>query len=78
MNKELDMYERIGFRLSECRKNNRLSQSELSSAINIPQTTYANYELSKRKIPLNLLEKIANYYKLPIGYFLESNMPEIV
>ncbi|MCL2593065.1 MAG: helix-turn-helix transcriptional regulator [Defluviitaleaceae bacterium] len=78
MNKRIDMYKSVGYRLAECRKNNGLSQSKLSDILKIPQRTYAGYELGDRRIPLDMLLEIANYYKLSVAYFVENSISEAV
>ena len=52
------------------REDNDLTQSELSTYLNISQVAYSYYELGKRNIPLELLDKLADYYHTSIDYLL--------
>ena len=40
---------KIGNSLKEIRKNHSLTQEEMAKALNIPRSTYANYESNKRE-----------------------------
>ena len=57
-------------RLKELRKENNLSQTELASLIHMSQTGYSQYERHTRKISLEILIKLANYYHVCIDYLL--------
>lgn len=55
----INIYCEFGKRLALLRQKNNLSQSELAAKLSIPQSTYAGYETGKRKIPLELIEKLS-------------------
>jgi len=74
VNEQSNIYVRVGSRLAECRKSKGLSQNQLADIIEIQQRTYAHYELGTRKIQLDLLQKIANYFKIPVSYFIEDGL----
>lgn len=57
-------------RLKELRKREKITQEELAKKINIPKITYQNYEREIRKIPTEILEKLANYYNVTIDYII--------
>ncbi len=57
-------------RIRNLREDNDLTQSELSTYLNISQVAYSYYELGKRNIPLELLDKLADYYHTSIDYLL--------
>ncbi len=58
-------------RLYELREEQGLGQKEVTSAINIHQTTLSKYELStSQNIPLDVLCKLADFYNTSIDYIL--------
>lgn len=60
----------IPTRLQELRKTKGVNQSEIATILEIHQTTYSQYELSKRDIPCNILIKLADFYETTIDYIL--------
>lgn len=56
--------------LNLLRKEKNLTQSDLSKILNLTQTCYSKYELSKRNIPNDLLIKLSKYYNTSIDYIL--------
>lgn len=57
---------KIGNSLKEIRKNHSLTQEEMAKALNIPRSTYANYENNKREPSKELLEKISEVFNIPL------------
>ncbi|BBB91795.1 MAG TPA: helix-turn-helix transcriptional regulator [Methylomusa anaerophila] len=57
---DTDIYIQFGKRLANVRQDKGLSQNEFAKVLGIPQSTYAGYEVGKRKIPLELIERVAN------------------
>jgi transcriptional regulator with XRE-family HTH domain len=51
-------------RLLKLRKENKLTQLELSSRLGIARTTYSGYELGTSEPDNETLEKIADFYKV--------------
>ena len=60
----------IKTRIKDLREDNDLTQNIISKFLGISQVAYSNYELSKRNIPLEVLSKLADYYKTSIDYLL--------
>ena len=58
-------------RIRELREDEDLTQKEVASALNLPVTTYRNYELGIRTIPLEILCEIAKYHKTSTDYVLK-------
>ncbi len=56
-------------RLKELRANK--TQTEISQILNIPQTTYSNYENNKAEPNIEMLCKIADYYNVSLDYLCE-------
>ena len=46
------------------RNQRSLSQAELAKQLNMPQSTYANYEIGKRKITLELIMQFSQFYSV--------------
>ena len=57
-------------RLLDMREDHDLSQKELADILGIDQRVYSNYETGKRRIPVNLLVLLADYYKTSTDYLL--------
>ncbi len=57
-------------RLKEIREDNDLKQSDLAKILNVSQVAYSYYELERRQLPIDLLKKLARYYKTSTDYIL--------
>lgn len=57
-------------RLKDLREDNDLMQKEVANFLKITQQQYSRYELGIRIIPLNKLEKLADFYNTSIDYIL--------
>jgi transcriptional regulator with XRE-family HTH domain len=66
--KEIDRQE-LGVRLKEAREYLELSQDEVASALNVPRSAVSLIEAGQRKVDALELQKLAEIYQRPIGYF---------
>ncbi|MBE6835940.1 MAG: helix-turn-helix transcriptional regulator [Ruminococcaceae bacterium] len=57
-------------RIKDLREDNDLKQKEIAAVLGIDQRVYSNYETGKREIPVHLLIKLADYYKVSTDYLL--------
>lgn len=57
-------------RLKDLREDHDFKQKSIAEALNIAQTTYSQYELSKRDIPYELIIKLAKIYNTSVDYIL--------
>ncbi len=57
-------------RLKDLREDHDLLQKNLAEMLNIAQTTYSQYELSKREIPYEIVIKLASFYNTSVDYIL--------
>ena len=57
-------------RIRELREDRDLTQTEVGSAINVPQRTYAYYESGQRMIPPHVLCALADFYHVSVDYLL--------
>ena len=57
-------------RLKEIREDKDLTQKDIAKILNVSQVAYSYYELEKRQLPIDLLKKLAKYYKTSTDYIL--------
>ena len=57
-------------RLKELRKEFKMTQFEISEKINIPSSTYANWEQGTRTPDYEILVKIADIFNCTVDYLL--------
>ena len=57
-------------KLKELREENNVSQKEIAEHLNIKQNTYSQYETGKRQLPIDVLIKLAKFYKVSTDYIL--------
>lgn len=66
-------------RIKDLREDNDLTQKEISKILMCDQSLYSKYERGEREIPLNLLIKLADYYKTNLDYLTyRTNNPELI
>ena len=58
-------------KLKELREENNLTQMQVANYLNIKQNTYSQYENEKRQLPIDVLIKLAKFYKVSTDYILE-------
>ena len=58
-------------RIRELREDHDLTQTYLAHYLNVNQRTYSRYECGERSVPLELLCRIADFYKVSTDYLLE-------
>ena len=57
-------------RLRNLREDGELLQKDLAAYLGVAQTTYSNYEIGEREVPIPVLIKLANYYHTSVDYLL--------
>ncbi len=57
-------------RLKELREDKDLKQKNVAEILGIAQTTYSQYELSRRDIPYEVIVKLAEFYNTSVDYIL--------
>ena len=57
-------------RIKDLREDADLTQAQMGKAINLPQRTYANYEIGERTIPPEVLIAISKFHKVSVNYIL--------
>lgn len=70
-------------RLTQLREELGLTRKEVAEKLNIDQTTYGKYELSKRQPDYETLQRIASFFCVSVDYLLgrtnvrnSNNSPE--
>lgn len=62
-------------RLKELRQSKKLKQSEVAAYLEISQALYSAYEINTRRIPVDIVLKLADFYHVSIDYLLcQSNI----
>ena len=57
-------------RLKEIREDKDLLQVSVANSIGIKQQQYSEYEIGKRLIPIDKLDKLADFYNVSIDYLV--------
>ena len=57
-------------RIRDLREDNDLTQKQVSKMLMCDQSLYSKYERGEREIPLNLLIKLADFYKTNLDYLI--------
>jgi len=60
----------MNLRIRDLREDNDYSQHKLADLLSVHQTTYSSYEMGKLEIPLESLEKLADFYSVSVDYLL--------
>ncbi len=57
-------------RIKELRQDNDLTQTEIAKLLKVAQTTYSQYELYKRPMPIECLMILCKFYNVSADYIL--------
>ena len=57
-------------RLRALREDNDLTQTQLATMLGIAQTTYSQYELDKRPMPIEYIIALCKFYNVSSDYLL--------
>ena len=57
-------------RMRALREDNGLTQTDIAKMLGIAQTTYSQYELYKRPMPIEYLVALCKYYEVSADYML--------
>lgn len=61
-------------RIRNLREDQDLQQKKLAEILHISQRAYSHYENGTRKIPLDVLVALADYYDCSVDYLLGRTM----
>ena len=57
-------------RMRNLRQDNDLSQKKVADMLRVAQTTYSQYELEKRPMPIDYLIALCKFYNVSADYML--------
>ena len=57
-------------RLRELRNDKGLKQSQVAKALNIPESTYSNWEQGRREPDINGIIMLCKYFDVRAGYLI--------
>ena len=57
-------------RMRNLRQDNDLSQKKVADILGVAQTTYSQYELEKRPMPIDYLIALCKFYNVSADYML--------
>lgn len=57
-------------RIRNLREDNDLTQTDIARMLNISQRAYSHYESGNRKLPLDVIVSLADYYDCSVDYLL--------
>lgn len=57
-------------RLKDLREDSDIKQKDIAKYLNIKQNTYSQYENGQRQLPIDILIKLAEFYKVSTDYIL--------
>ena len=58
-------------RIRNLREDMDLTQQELAKELHISQRSYSHYEMGTRKVPLDVLISLADFYNCSVDYLLK-------
>ena len=71
-------YEMDYSRIKDLRIDNKLTQQDIAKYLNISTDAYSQFERMDTLIPIELLNKLANYYQVSLDYLLKmTDVPSI-
>ena len=57
-------------RMNALREDHDLTQAKIAEMLGVAQTTYSQYELYKRPMPIEYLVALCKYYRVSADYML--------
>lgn len=67
------MYHDLGEKVKQLRKRKRLTQDDLGLILCLSRSQVSNLESGRRNLTLKQLEKLCDYFKVDMSYFLMSD-----
>jgi len=71
---EIYFFKDLGTRVSQARKEQGLTQTELAELVGVTQPMIASYEIGRRRIPATLLSPLARELRLPVAQLLGEEL----
>lgn len=67
---DFNVYKTLGKNIRTVRKSNKMTQEDLAKVLNVSKTAIVNYESGDRRISIEYLLTISQYFKIDIDVFL--------
>lgn len=64
----------IGDKIKELREKKKIFQQELADALSVSKSTVAMWETNKREPDLDTIDRIAEYFSVPIDYLISETI----
>lgn len=66
-------------RIKDLREDNDLKQKQLAAYLCVDQSTYSDYENGRINVPVEMMIKIADFYKVSLDYLVgRSDSKQII
>lgn len=72
------VFENFGRNLKLLRKEKKLTQEDLAEVMDVSKTTIVNYENGNRRIPLDMVVKVASFFKVTVDSLLDNEVNKII
>ena len=73
--REEDFWSKLSYSLRLYRESAELTQKDVASKIGVSESAYRSYELGDRKIPVDLLVKLAAVYRVSVDVLIGNSEP---
>lgn len=73
--REEEFWSRLCNKLKSYRESAKLTQKEVAALLDVSESAYRSYELGDRKIPLDLLMKLAKGYRTSVDVLIGNSEP---
>ena len=73
--REEEFWSRLSYTLKQYRESAKLTQREVATSLGVSESAYRSYELGDRKIPIDLLMKLANVYRTSVDVLIGNSEP---
>ena len=67
---ELEFFKQLGTRIAQLRQEAGLSQQAIANSLEIPQQTYANYEVARARPPVSMMPQLAQLFGISVDELL--------
>ena len=71
--REDDFWSKLSYTLRSYREASELTQKDIAAKIGVSESAYRSYELGDRKIPIDLLVKLANVYIVSVDVLIGNS-----
>lgn len=67
---ELEFFKQLGTRIAQLRQEAGLSQQAIADVLEVPQQTYANYEVARARPPVSMMPQLAQLFGISVDELL--------